>query len=215
MCPVPEREFTVTCQNRSFTARVLIDPWPDSPRHHEHTVAELVQLDTGRYRQPDQQAELTTEILRAWNRFGDEQLIGRYLTLFHDVIAWDYRTPHDGGRLFGYLTRDAWRQTRPNSHTAAAPDRGTADTVTPARQLVAAELDTYQQWAAGSVFIVEVTDARDQRTDSLSGVYTASGASDDPYIDEVAHDLASYLAATSPSTVIRAEDPAGAWAAAR
>lgn len=210
MCPVPEREFTVTCQDRSFTARVLIDPLPDSPRHHEHTVAELVQLDTGRYRQPDQQAELITEILRAWNRFGDEQLIGRYLTLFHNVIAWDYRTPHDGGRLFGYLTRDAWRRVWPDSPAAA-----TGHSAAAARRLVAAELDTYQQWAEGSVFIVEVTDPRDQRTDSLNGVYTASGASDDPDIDEVAYDLASYLAATSPWTVISADDPAGAWAAAR
>lgn len=105
MCDEPQREFTVTCQGRDYPARVLLDGWPDSPRVDRDNAAELVQLDTRRYRQPDTGATLATEVLHAWDRYRDEQLIGRYLTVFHDVVAWDYRTPPDG-RLFGYLTRD-------------------------------------------------------------------------------------------------------------
>lgn len=211
MCDEPQREFTVTCQGRDYPARVLLDSWPDSPRVDRDNAAELVQLDTGRYRQPDPDATLATEVLHAWDRYRDEQLIGRYLTVCHDVVAWDYRTPPDG-RLFGYLTRDAlrraWPDTAGNRRDPTAAARGAL--------LVAAELDTYQQWVNGDVYVVEVSDPRDERVASLCGIYTTGGNPHDPYIDEIAHELAISLDNTSGAgDPINVGGPAGVRGAAR
>lgn len=176
--------FTVTYRGVDYEAAIHHDQDAPSPRE-SGTIADLVQFDS-HYRQPDKHVDLVCTLVDAWERWRDEDMIGRYLVLFHDIVAWDYITPQDEGRVFGYVTRDAMTEAWDGGEWTAAQ----------AKQVVRNELELYRAWAAGEVFGVEVTDPRDGCAESLWGIFTADGSTDDEYLRQIAEDLARGLAAS-------------------
>lgn len=153
-----------------YTVEVFADDCPESPREWS-TAATLIQL-SGDYVQPDSDAPVT-EVLAAWERWHDVDMVARYLRLFHGAVAvetWD--DPRSSSRIIGYVTRAAMDDGWPNGWDGSD-----------AHGIIAAELEIYRQWCDGQVYGVEVTDS-DGRSASLWSIYTKDGSTSDPYLRE-------------------------------
>jgi len=79
---------------------------------------------------------LLAEVVEAYHRYGiDDEMLGRYLRIFHDVVSFDYMS-HDRGTLLFLVTREHAEKWGCESYTELATQTQTA----------------WRQWGEGDVW---------------------------------------------------------------